>query len=181
MAKQLKASDYKFLFLFDGFDELKQPINLYDTNQLGSWGADVKIIVTSRNLTQFSEYAHFFMPNQEEHQLTEYAITPVDDAQIAQYVNRMYLSSFEKLEAKDDSTTGYSEAPIARQGTEVKIGAAASAESKYLRSSLVEKLNVKYKRSQIHYQALVEQVKEFRDVIKTPYLMKIIIDILPKV
>jgi len=120
------------------------------------------------------------MPNQEEHQLTEYAITPVDDAQIAQYVNRMYLSSFEKLEAKDDST-GYSEAPIARQGTEVKIGAAASAESKYLRSSLVEKLNVKYKRSQIHYQALVEQVKEFRDVIKTPYLMKIIIDILPKV
>ena len=51
MAKQLKASDYKFLFLFDGFDELKQPINLYDTNQLGSWGADVKIIVTSRNLT----------------------------------------------------------------------------------------------------------------------------------
>jgi len=40
----------------------------------------------------------------------------------------MYLNSFEKPEAKYDST-GYSEAPIARQSTNIEIGGIAKVRS----------------------------------------------------
>jgi Cdc6-like AAA superfamily ATPase len=39
-------SDYVFLILFDGFDELKKPVNLYDMNELDQY--ECIIIYTSR-------------------------------------------------------------------------------------------------------------------------------------
>jgi len=49
MVNALRDSDTKFLLLLDGFDELSQPINLYDTNKLEEWDDDIKIIITSRH------------------------------------------------------------------------------------------------------------------------------------
>jgi len=40
--------DANFLFLLDGFDELKSPKNLWVTNRLSEWKGNVKIVITTR-------------------------------------------------------------------------------------------------------------------------------------
>ena len=81
MVNALRDSDTKFLLLLDGFDELTQPINLYDVNKLEEWDDDIKTIITSRHdyLAQFADYDNFFIPNEDENGFVEYIISEVDD------------------------------------------------------------------------------------------------------
>jgi len=44
----MKNSKGKFLFLLDGYDELKAPKNMYLTNRLAEWRGTVKVLTTSR-------------------------------------------------------------------------------------------------------------------------------------
>ena len=77
---QMKDSTKKFLFMLDGYDELKSPKNMYITNRLAEWQGTVKVIMTSRQeyLTAYGNYQKYFKPVQVElATLLEYRITDV--------------------------------------------------------------------------------------------------------
>ena len=63
---------------------------------------------------------------------------------------------------------------------EVKMGL-RNTHSSLLGSIFLEKISSKYKDRDKFYRELRKQVTEFKDVITTPYMMHIIIDILPQV
>jgi len=81
MIRTLRDGDVKIVMLLDGFDELRQPVNLYDANDLASWMGDMKIIVTSRveNLEAYQDYTKLFAPRRRPDQLIEYLLEDVGD------------------------------------------------------------------------------------------------------
>ena len=60
----MKNSDGKFLFLLDGYDELKAPKNMYIQNKLSDWAGTVKVIMSSRQeyLQAYGNYERYFRP-----------------------------------------------------------------------------------------------------------------------
>ena len=40
---------YSYLFLIDGYDEMKAPKNLYTLNKMKKFGKNTKMIITSRH------------------------------------------------------------------------------------------------------------------------------------
>lgn len=46
--QQMKENNSSYLFIFDGYDELKAPKNLYKVNKLEEFGENTKMIITSR-------------------------------------------------------------------------------------------------------------------------------------
>lgn len=54
------TSEYFFLILFDGFDELPNSLNLFQENSL--WEYNCKVIITTRReyLVSFEDYKRFF-------------------------------------------------------------------------------------------------------------------------
>ena len=66
----------KYLFLLDGYDELKAPKNIYVTNNMARFGKGFKMIVTSREeyLRAFGNYQKYFKTNQKpifEHRISD--------------------------------------------------------------------------------------------------------------
>lgn len=61
----MKGSNGKFVFLLDGYDELKIPRNMYDHNKLGDWKGTVKVIMSSRQeyLSNYGNYMQYFRPS----------------------------------------------------------------------------------------------------------------------
>ena len=62
---KMKNSNKKFLFLLDGYDELKVPKNMFITNKLNEWKGTAKLLITSRQeyLLAYGNYQRYFKPN----------------------------------------------------------------------------------------------------------------------
>ena len=84
MINTFKENDMKIVMLLDGFDEMRQPVNLFDANDFEDWMGGVKVIITSRenHLKAYKNYTKFFTPNQERSQLVEYRINNINVYQI---------------------------------------------------------------------------------------------------
>jgi len=78
----MKNSSGHFLFLLDGYDELKAPKNMYIQNKLVDWKGTVKMIMSSRQeyLSAYGNYEKYFRPKYAEPDvstLMEYRISEV--------------------------------------------------------------------------------------------------------
>jgi len=87
--KELK-NNYSFLFLLDGYDELKEMNNLYVSNELQEWNA--KVIITCRTsylIGEQSSYHNYFLPRRENLisavSMEEAMIAPFTLSQIESY------------------------------------------------------------------------------------------------
>lgn len=90
--KDLK-SKYSFLFLMDGYDELKQQKNLYEENQLNEWNAQTIITCRTQYLNgEQSCYQNFFTPPAENLisivSLDEASLSPFTPQQIEAYCRK---------------------------------------------------------------------------------------------
>jgi len=89
--RSLKDSDHQFIFIFDGYDELAGGgvVNLYQTNRLGDWGNNSKVLISCRTgyLHEHS-YRELLGPGGEENddQMRECYLLPLDRAQINEYL-----------------------------------------------------------------------------------------------
>ena len=86
--KDLK-SKYSFLFLLDGYDELKQKKNLYDSNQLDQWKGQTIITCRTQYLSgEQSSYHNYFAPRNQSTSLDEASISPFNSKQIEAYCRK---------------------------------------------------------------------------------------------
>ena len=90
--KELKAK-YRFLFLLDGYDELKSHRNFYVSNRLQEWKGQVIISCRSQYLLgDQSSYQNFFLPQAisliETPTLDEAAVTPFTSKQVEAYCRK---------------------------------------------------------------------------------------------
>ena len=89
--RSLKDSDHQFIFIFDGYDELAGGgvVNLYQTNRLGDWGSNSKVLISCRTgyLHEHS-YRELLGPGGEENdaQIREWYLLPLDRQQISEYL-----------------------------------------------------------------------------------------------
>ena len=149
--QKMKENDSKYLFIFDGYDELKAPKNLYKVNKLEEFGEDTKMIITSREeyLKAYGNYQKYFKPESNS-QLFEHRITDVTEKQRNIYLKKAVKSNNEKylhLDSKADKR----EKEQLKPWTEMKA-----------------------------YTHKINKIQGLNDLIKTPYMLKIIIDILPQ-
>ena len=143
MKKERNLRNY--LFIFDGYDELKAPKNIYECNKLQEYGASAKIIITSREeyLKAYGEYSKYFKANNNS-ELLEYRITPLGSDQIKNYIQRRVQRDNKKL------------------------------------SKLNENLRKLYNIWNLDkYLNTIKDIHGLEELLKTPYMLKIIIDILP--
>jgi hypothetical protein len=86
----LLKNHQEFVFILDGYDELREWKNLYVTNRLGEWKAKVLITCRSQYLFRTREHSHYFMPYRGEHPqsslYSEVFIRPFDTKQVEDYV-----------------------------------------------------------------------------------------------
>ena len=82
--RELKTSQLRFLFIFDGYDEMKGgggQVNLWDANRLGDWAAGSKAIFCARpDALPVYDYQKLFYPTKPEPQpdrLLELRISPL--------------------------------------------------------------------------------------------------------
>src|SRR5207248_3393101 len=84
--------DNQFLFIFDGYDEIRQIKNLYVTNRLENWQA--KVIITCRReyLYHVDNYALHFTPFIKERAVytayVERVVKPFNARQIDRYLEQ---------------------------------------------------------------------------------------------
>ena len=85
----MHESDSDFLFIFDGYDELKAPKNLYKSNNLALFGKNTKMIITSREeyLKSYGNYQKYFKPSHSS-SLYEHRIADVTKAQRTEYIQK---------------------------------------------------------------------------------------------
>ena len=78
----------KILILFDGYESIKRPINLFDANNCDEWNDDTKVIISStmEYLSAFENYQILFAPNHKLAELVEYRISDLNYNQIRQYI-----------------------------------------------------------------------------------------------
>ncbi|KAF9997215.1 hypothetical protein BGZ80_007054, partial [Entomortierella chlamydospora] len=94
--KELKAH-HKFILICDGYDEIQQTKNLYETNQLnkpGGW--QVQMVISCRTEYNGVDYKNQFQPTErnnggKKEQFQEAIITPFSENQIQDYV-KQYIS-----------------------------------------------------------------------------------------
>ncbi|MDJ0652410.1 MAG: NACHT domain-containing protein, partial [Simkaniaceae bacterium] len=141
----------KFLFIFDGYDELKVPKNLYKSNKLEEFGVDTKMIITCREeyLKAYRNYQKYFKP-QNNAQLFEHRITTVTTEQRDVYIKKAVQFNNEKYRSLDS------------------------------KADKQEKEQLKPWTQMQTYTDRINNIKELNDLIKTPYMLKIITDILPQ-
>ena len=82
--------EYSFVFLLDGFDEIRTEKNLYQENQLGAWNARVIITCRSEYLAGKS-YTSFFSSGSSGtgKSLEELMLLPFGDPQIDEYLRKL--------------------------------------------------------------------------------------------
>src|SRR5437764_8465472 len=92
--KQLKQEN-QFLFIFDGYDEIRQIKNLYVSNRLENWQA--KVIITCRReyLYHIDDYALHFTPFIKERAVhtayLERVVKPFSSRQIDRYLEKYVI------------------------------------------------------------------------------------------
>ncbi|MDJ0652090.1 MAG: NACHT domain-containing protein [Simkaniaceae bacterium] len=140
-----------FLFIFDGYDELKAPKNLYNINKLEEFGIATKMIITSREeyLKAYGNYQNYFKP-QNNAQLFEHRIADITEEQRNVYIEKAVKSNNEKYHALD-SKADKREKEQLKPWTQLQT-----------------------------YTDKIDQLQGLNDLIKTPYMLKIITDILPQ-
>ena len=140
-----------FLFIFDGYDELKAPKNLYKSNNLKAFGHRTKMIITSREeyLKSYGNYQKYFKPKHSS-SVFEHRIADITKEQRDEYIGKVVKQNSERFLLLDNT--------------------ADSHEKKQLRhwtytSSFINGIN---------------KITGLLDLMKTPYMLKIIVDILPQ-
>jgi hypothetical protein len=65
-AGPLKKSTMRVVLLIDSYDEMRQPVNLWNKNELSEWEGTIKIIIASRGdyLVPYNNYTTFFIPDE---------------------------------------------------------------------------------------------------------------------
>jgi hypothetical protein len=102
----MKESDKKFLFLLDGYDELKVPKNMFITNKLNEWKGTAKLLITSRQeyLLAYGNYQRYFKPNfkdPKDNILLEYRISEVSNDQRKVYIDKTVVKTLNKINSLD--------------------------------------------------------------------------------
>ena len=142
----------KYLFIFDGYDELKAPKNLYECNKIFEYGKFAKVIITSREeyLKAYGEYSKYFKANgaaNADSILLEYRITPLSINQIKTYIQKRV----DRDKTKNNALFKFS--------TKLK--------------------NLHNEWTLDKYWGTIRGITGLEVLLKTPYMLKIIIDILP--
>lgn len=107
------------MFIFDGYDELRQIKNLYVTNHLETWQA--KIIITCRceYLYHIDNYALHFMPFVKEKALhsalVERVIKPFSSHQVDEYIKQVVAEGGEKESGQQSYQTAIDKIPGLKQ------------------------------------------------------------------
>jgi|GEM_PF-4609338 len=100
----LLQTRYSFIFILDGYDEMKTTPNLYKTNQLGNWQAKVIISCRTQYITQFVRYHRHFKPIQGDRLLDdafqEMTVVSFNEDQIGAYIAK-YLENHSETEWRD--------------------------------------------------------------------------------
>ena len=151
---KLKESNKKFLFLLDGYDELKVPKNMFITNKLNEWKGTAKLLITSRQeyLMAYGNYQRYFKPNfknPRQNILLEYRISEVSKEQRKDYIDKTVVKTLNKINSLD-------------QVADLEEIESMKEWSKF------EK-----------YNDAITQTIGLEDLIKTPYMLTIIMNILP--
>ncbi len=91
----LKKEKQKFIFILDGYDEIRQTRNLYQSNSInqpGSWQGQVVISCRSEYLGQGQGYRKWFQPDQyrqgEARSFSEVVIEPFSEEEQNQYLEK---------------------------------------------------------------------------------------------
>lgn len=152
---ELKEKKRKFLFLLDGYDELKVPKNMFVTNKLNEWKGVVKLLVTSRQeyLIAYGNYVRFFKPNFKDNSknvVLEYRISEVSAEQRKVYIDKTVLATQNRLNLLN---------PLADKDEIALLQEWASAKK---------------------YHDSINDIVGLLDLIKTPYMLTIIMNILPE-
>ena len=87
-AGSIKRSSLRIVLLVDSYDEMRQPVNLWNQNSFDEWEGTIKVIVACRGeyLVPFANYTTFFIPQNDENAFSDYVITDIDKDQITSYV-----------------------------------------------------------------------------------------------
>lgn len=88
---KILKNKYSFLFLLDGYDQLKQKKNIYETNQLDEWKGQTIFSCLTQYLTV--EWSHIYRkyfapPNQDANSVTEASLAPFTPQQVEAYCHR---------------------------------------------------------------------------------------------
>ena len=147
----MHESSSDFLFIFDGYDELKAPKNLYKSNNLAAFGKHTKMIITSREeyLKSYGNYQKYFKPSHSA-SLYEHRIADVTEAQRSEYIGKAVKQNKESYLLLDN--------------------VADRQQKKQLKHWTLAK----------SFYKGIAQIHGLKDLMKTPYMLKIIIDILPQ-
>ena len=150
----MKNSDKKFLFLLDGYDELKVPKNMFITNKLNEWKGTAKLLITSRQeyLLAYGNYQRYFKPNfsdPADNILLEYRISEVSKDQRKVYIDKTVVKTLNKINQLDQV------------------------------ADLDEITAMKEWSNFNKYNNAITQTPGLEDLIKTPYMLTIIMNILP--
>ena len=127
---------YSFLFLLDGYDELKQKNNLYIANQLDQWKGKTIISCRTQYLSgEQTGYQNYFAPPSQ--------------------------SLFERAASLDEASIS----PFTPQQIEAYC-------RKYIQLNHLQ-------RTWEQYQADIASVPELAEIIETPFLLRIVAEVLP--
>ena len=144
-----ESSDRRYLFIFDGYDELKSPKNLYEENNMKEFILS-KVIITSREeyLQSYGEYVNYFKSNDADSKnnfLFEYRITPVNESEREKFI---------------------------KQTVDKNI-------FNYKKMNNVEKKKLSEPWGIMKYTQEIKRIGGLELLMKTPYMLKTIVEILP--
>jgi len=79
-ANGIKKSNLSVVLLIDSYDEMRQPVNLWNQNNFEEWEGTIKIIVASRGdyLVTYTNYTTFFVPDEDENAFSDFVISDID-------------------------------------------------------------------------------------------------------
>ena len=142
-------SKRRYIFIFDGYDELKSPKNLYVENKMKEFTVS-KVIITSREeyLQSYGEYVNYFKSNDADSQnnvLFEYRITPVTESEREKFIKRTVEKNL----------------------------------LKYGKLKPEEKKKIDKPWGPMKYTQEIKRIGGLELLMTTPYMLKTIVDILP--
>ncbi len=135
----------KFIFILDGYDEIEKGKyqNLYATNHLDQWNAQIIITCKSSYLYNIQDYRLLFCPikksNPDYSGLDVISIVPFENSQIENYIAKFLNNLPEEV--------------------------------------IIDK---KWQKVQM-YLDHIDQLPEIRELVRTPFLLYILIKVLPKI
>ena len=100
----IKSSTLRVVLLVDSYDEMRQPVNLWNQNNFDEWEGSIKMIVACRGeyLVPFANYTTFFIPQNDENAFSDYVIADVDETQITSYVVKHHETVSGRSQAEEE-------------------------------------------------------------------------------